>query len=349
MNSSDTIRSIEELKGKLGSNLLLLAHYYQDDNIFKLAHITGDSYQLAVHGGSSRARTIVMCGVLFMAETIRLLTSSKQRVFIPEKAAGCPMAEMIDETSYREAFLNITKATGRKPIPLLYVNSTVEVKSAVGLDDGVCCTSSNAMQILKTLLSQGNSVFFLPDKNLAENSAIKLGLAPEDFALIRPGMTPDQIPPKAKIFAWNGFCIVHERVSECDVLAARRKFPKCKIIVHPECGMQIVEMCDYAGSTKQLLDYFNTLPSGATLVVGTEFQFVERLKRLRKDITVHHLSEASICRNMAKVTPEKLERCLRAIARGDEEELKEFEVLLPEEQCAGARAALERMIRIAGK
>ena len=347
LNSS--IQSIKKYKETLGKKLLILGHYYQNDELFKLADITGDSYQLAVAASESYAEYIVMCGVLFMAESCRLLIKDNQRAFTPERLAGCPMADMIDENLYKNAYNNLVKATGQKPVPLLYVNSTVATKAAVGADNGICCTSSNALIILKKLLDEGNKVFFLPDKNLSENSAIKLGLKPEDFALIDRNTTVEQIPKNAKVYGWKGFCVVHERISEYDVAIARRKYPEAKIIVHPECGTEIVKLTDYAGSTKQLLEYFNKLPAGASLVVGTEYQFVERLRRLRSDVRTYHLSDVSTCVNMAKVTVPKLEKCLEALVRKDEKAMKDFEVILPLEYYANARATLTRMIAFAEK
>ncbi|HBM14834.1 MAG TPA: quinolinate synthase [Lentisphaeria bacterium] len=347
MTDAESIKSIQSYKEQLGKKLLILGHYYQSDELFKLADMTGDSYQLAVAASESTAEYIVMCGVLFMAESCRLLIREKQRAFTPEKLAGCPMADMIDAQTYRIAYEKIVKATGKKPIPLLYVNSTVETKAAVGGDNGLCCTSSNALPILKKLIDAGNIVFFLPDKNLAENSSAVLGIGADEFSLVGRDTKVEEISGNAKVYAWKGFCIVHERISMYDVLLARKKYPDAKIIVHPECGREIVNDVDYAGSTKQLLDYFYKVPPNSSLVVGTEHQFVDRLRRLRNDVEAHHLADA-VCVNMAKVTVPKLERCLSALARQDKKDMARYEVLLPEEYYEPAKATLTKMISYAG-
>ncbi|MCX7971118.1 MAG: quinolinate synthase [Negativicutes bacterium] len=342
---SEYIAAIGRHRRQLGNRLLLLAHYYQDDEIFRLADITGDSYGLAVAAARSSADFVVMCGVKFMAETNQLLIGGQRLAFIPDSAAGCPMAEMIDAETYRTAMDKLTEASGVRPRPLLYVNSTLATKAAVGADDGVCCTSSNAEQILRRLLAGGHRVFFLPDRNLAVNCARRLGLTDDQICLIGRHTDPGQVNRQARLYVWDGFCIVHHRIEQADVERARQDYPQARIIVHPECPETVVREADYAGSTKQLLDYFNALPAGSQLVVGTEANFVERLKRLRTDIEVHHLVP-STCANMAKITLPKLADCLAAVASGDREAWRPYEVTVSPSFLRPARAALERMIEM---
>ena len=304
------------LKQQLGDKLLLLAHYYQHDDVFYSADITGDSYQLAVSAAKTHAKYVVMCGVSFMADTVKLLVKDNVRVFSPDMLAGCPMAAMIDEDLFREVYAKICERTQAEPVPVLYVNSTLATKAAVGEAGGLCCTSSNAKKIARQLLAENKRLFFLPDKNLAINVAAELGITSDEICMVDRNTRVEDINPNARLFVWYGFCITHRRISVEDVQEVRARYPEAKIIAHPECEPEVIAAIDFAGSTSQLLKYYLDAPSGSTIVVGTELKFVERLPQLRNDVKVYALRQ-SACVNMAQITPERLRDCLQALVAAE--------------------------------
>ncbi|MFA6076293.1 MAG: quinolinate synthase [Negativicutes bacterium] len=337
---------ILSLKQQLGDKLLLLAHYYQHDDVYYSADVTGDSYQLAVTAAKSTAKYVVMCGVSFMADTVKLLVKNGVRVFSPDMLAGCPMAAMIDEDLFRGVYGKICECTKTAPVPVLYVNSTLATKAAVGEAGGLCCTSSNAKKIARQLLAEGKRLFFLPDKNLAINVAAELGIAPNEICMVDRNSKIEDINPDARLFVWYGFCITHRRISVDDVRAVRAKYPGAKIIAHPECEPEVITAIDYAGSTSQLLKYFMDAPSGATIIVGTELKFVERLPQLRSDVQVFALRQ-SACVNMAQITPERLRDCLKALVaveNGQSGAADSFETHIDNRYVQTALLTLNKMI-----
>ena len=334
------------LKQQLGAKLLLLAHYYQHDDVFDCADVTGDSYQLAVTAAKSNAKYAVMCGVSFMADTVKLLVKDGVRVFSPDMLAGCPMAAMIDEAQFSEVYAKICERTKTEPVPVLYVNSTLATKAAVGKAGGLCCTSSNAKKIARQLLAAGKRLFFLPDKNLAINVAAELGIAPQEICMVDRNTEIEDINPDARLFVWYGFCITHRRISVEDVQAVRAKYPEAKIIAHPECEPEVIAIIDFAGSTSQLLKYYLEAPSGSIIVVGTELKFVERLPQLRNDVQVFALRQ-SACVNMAQITPERLRDCLKALVaveQGQAAAADDFETHIEARYVEPALLTLNKMI-----
>ena len=337
---------IAKLRAQLGDNLLLLAHYYQHDDVFYSADITGDSYQLAVAASKTTAKYAVMCGVSFMADTVKLLAPHGVRVFSPDMLAGCPMADMIDEDLFNEVYTKIGSRVSDLPVPVLYVNSTLATKAAVGEAGGLCCTSSNARKIARQLLDDGKRLFFLPDKNLAINVAGELGIAPHEICMVSRNTKAEDINPDARWFVWYGFCITHRRISLDDVRAVRAKYPEARIIAHPECEPEVISAIDYAGSTSMLLKYFMEAPSGSTIIVGTEAKFVERLPQLRDDVKVLALKH-SACVNMAQITPERLRDCLAALVaveKGDAAAADMYETFIDGSYISPALLTLNKMI-----
>lgn len=337
-----TREKIARLRKHHDDELLILGHFYQNEAILSQADIIGDSYKLSLEASRSTARHIVFCGVRFMAESARILCGPDQRVYIPDRTAGCPMADMIDPEQFEAAYQEISASAETPPVPLLYVNSSAEIKAMAGKRDGICCTSSNAARIARSLLEENRRIFFLPDRNLGWNLGEELGLEKPQMQIIRPG---DHSVGTTKLILWDGWCPIHARFSPDDVESARLRFPGCRILVHPESPPEVVGRSDGTGSTSQLFKTFEAAPSGSVLVIGTEIEFVTRLAALRSDVTVIPLS-VSRCRNMAKITEDKLLQTLMSL----EENHPGNEVLVKSSVARNARLALERMIqRVEGK
>jgi quinolinate synthase len=339
-DAASHVEAIRAIKRTLGQDLLILGHYYQNADNLVVADVVGDSYQLSVTASRSTARAIVFCGVHFMAESARILCRPEQRVYLPHHGAGCPMANMVNPAGFRAAMAGLAEAWGTAPVPVLYVNSTAEVKALAGQAGGVCCTSSNAALIVRRILGEGRRVFFVPDENLGRNTAAEIGVAVSSW----PPEGDGGSLPDARIAVWRGYCPIHERMLAGDVRWARERYPGCRVVVHPECTPEVVGLSDGTGSTSQLLKEAEKAPAGSTLVIGTESTFVAWIASRFPAITVVPLRE-SRCPNMAKITTERLRSTLESIAaasRGSEAPPEEIRV--PEEVRAGALAALERMI-----
>src|SRR6476659_4004922 len=215
------VKAINELKQARGA--VILAHNYQTPEIFHcVADIRGDSLQLAIEATKVKSDIIVQCGVHFMAETSKILNPHKM-VLIPDSRAGCSLASSItaaDVRLLRERFPGV-------PV-VAYVNTSAEVKAEVD----ICCTSSNAVKVVESL--GVDRVIFLPDRYLAQNVAAQT---------------------KVKIIAWTGACEVHERFTAAEIASYREGDPDLKIIAHPECPREVVEVSDFAGSTAAMIDY----------------------------------------------------------------------------------------------
>jgi quinolinate synthase len=287
-------------KAKLGSRALILGHHYQRDEVIEFADITGDSFKLAKEAEKSNAELIVFCGVHFMAESADILTSEKQKVILPDLAAGCSMADMATANQVHEAWkvfekLGITDST----IPITYMNSSAAIKSFTGENGGTVCTSSNAERALRWAFSKGERVFFLPDQHLGRNTAVlKLGLSLSDCVLWNPwqpngGLTDDQIR-KAKVILWRGHCSVHGRFSLKNIEEMRARIPGVNILVHPECTHEVVSNADVVGSTEAIIKTIENSPIGSKWAVGTELNLVGRLANRFKDREIHFLDK-TVC------------------------------------------------------
>ena len=337
MQTGDPLTAIRKIKADRGSDLVILGHYYQNSSILSVADRVGDSYGLSVAASRTSARYIVFCGVLFMAESARLLCGESQRVFIPDRNAGCPMADMITPESFRRSLEGLTRSRRDPPVPVLYVNSSAEIKALAGEAEGICCTSSNAELIVRSRLTAGRSVYFLPDRNLGMNVAHKAGLGDEDITLTDENGVSS---PTARMILWDGYCPIHLHYSIDDIATARKRWPEARILVHPECLPEVVNASDGTGSTGQLLEMIEKAPTGSTLIVGTEINFVRYAQGLRQDMMIHALGPY-FCRNMAKITIEKLLLTLESLNSPS----PPTEVRVSEKIIEPARLALTRMIR----
>jgi len=323
-------QKILELKERL--SVTLVAHFYQRDEVFELADITGDSLELAKKTMNDDSEFVLFCGVAFMGQSVKVL-SPKKRVVMP-KLACCAMARMIDSLYYDDSvkFLEGHGIAKENILPITYINSNAEVKAKVGEMGGMVCTSSNAKFIIETALKEGKKILFVPDRCLGQNIANTMGLK---SMVIGDGRDPKE----ADIICYDGFCSVHQLFTLEDIEFYRKKFPGILIATHPECDPAICEASDFVGSTSQLIKYITELPEDQKVAVGTEFNMVNRL---RPKNTYVLSSTKPECPTMNETTLEDVYLTLKAIEDGAP--INEIEV--DEKTQKWAKISLERMLAL---
>jgi len=277
-------------RATLGQRAMILGHHYQRDEVIEFADITGDSFKLAQAAASNpEAELIIFCGVHFMAESADILTSARQRVILPDLAAGCSMADMAGANQVDAAWAHFQKVgISQRTIPITYMNSSAAIKSFTGANGGAVCTSSNAERAMKWAFERGEKVFFLPDQHLGRNTALlHLGLTADDCVIWNPwkpqGGLSDQELQDAKVILWRGHCSVHGRFSLQNVRDARERLPGVQILVHPECQNDVVMAADVVGSTEMIINTVVNSPAGSKWAIGTELNLVQRLARTNPD------------------------------------------------------------------
>ncbi|MCG3653903.1 quinolinate synthase NadA [Aliarcobacter butzleri] len=323
---------IKKLKEEL--DVTLVAHFYQRDEVFELADITGDSLELAKKVMNTNTKFVVFCGVGFMGESVKIMSPQK-RVLMP-KVACCAMARMIDEGYFEQNLKKINEAgiANENILPITYINSSARVKARVGMMGGIVCTSSNAYKIIEKGLKSGKKIFFVPDRCLGQNFAKSLNLK---SAVVGDGTDLKE----ADIICYNGFCSVHQQFSVDDIEFYREKFPGILVAVHPECDPSVCDKADFVGSTSQLITYIKNLDPEQKVVVGTEFNMVNRLRTKNTYILSSTKPE---CPTMNETTLEDVYRTLKSIK--DDNISKETEIYVDEETIKWAKVALERMFEV---
>jgi quinolinate synthase len=331
-------------KAALGAELVILTHHYQRPEIVALGDYRGDSLGLAIKAASApQARYIVFCGVHFMAETAAILAQPYQTVQIPDLQAGCQMADMVAVEAVALAYGELAEIVPTAGvIPVVYVNSSAELKAFCGRRGGVVCTSANARAVLSWGLSRGQKVFFLPDQHLGGNTGRQLGLSPADMVVWNPdepygGNRPADLR-RARLILWNGYCHVHTRFQVSHVRAAREAYPEARVVVHPECTAEVVAEADACGSTGFIVNYVREAPPGSTIFIGTEINLIRRLAQEFPDRQVLDLAY-SLCPNMFRITLAKLSAILEQVGT-------RHVVTVPEEIRGYASLALNRMLRL---
>lgn len=336
--------AIDALREELKDELVILGHHYQQQSIVDHCDFLGDSLELSRRVAAVEAQKIVFCGVYFMAESAALLARQDQTVYLPEHNADCVMA-LMTPAALLDHILTRLASSGRRLIPLAYVNTFMDVKAVVGRHGGAVCTSANAERMLRWALNEGDGVLFLPDKNLGQNTARKLGLSKADIHLLdirKRGEALDlDAAGKATLLCWPGLCAIHARFTTAHINAARAADPSCRIVVHPECSPEVTQAADAAGSTSFIIDFVRSAPQGTHIVIGTEINLVRRLEReYGGHVKIDPLFSSS-CSHMAKVTPAKL-RCTLEQIRAN----TATPVSVPAQDAAPARATLERMLEV---
>jgi quinolinate synthase len=280
----DILDEIATLKRR--EDATILAHYYQDSEIQELADFTGDSLKLARTATQVNSRTIVLCGVHFMAETAKILNPGK-RVLLPDLKAGCSLAESCPaDRLYR--YQEMLRANGRRFQTVAYINTTAAVKA---LSDWIV-TSGNAEEIIRRVPAD-QEILFVPDRHL--------------------GQYLEEVTGR-KMILWNGACMVHEIFSVGDLLAQKRNMPAAKTIAHPECPANIREHSDYVGGTEAMIRYVQGFADPADFIVATEanmlWQLERRVPRHRYHPVPGITCACNKCPHMGRNTLEKLRDCL---------------------------------------
>ncbi len=260
MNAS---KNIQALKAELGSKLTVVGHHYQREAVIKHTDLRGDSLELARKIAEITSEHIVFCGVFFMAESAALLARQGQKIYLPDFGANCSMAQMAVASTLEEVLIRLN-STGRKVVPLAYVNSSLAVKHIVGKYHGAVCTSANAEKMMRWEQKQGDAVLFLPDKNLGINVANTSGIAANNCLVLyirKEGRTFDlEATKNAKLLLWPGLCSIHEKFKVTQIEAMRAKYPNAEVVVHPESSPQVVQASDASGSTSFIIDFVEKSP-----------------------------------------------------------------------------------------
>lgn len=255
----------EILRLKKEKDICILAHSYQTREIVEIADFTGDSFQLSVKATEAPQKTVIMCGVRFMAETVKLLSPEKT-VYLASPIAGCPMAEQMDK-----ALIEEVKKQHPNYTVVAYINTTTDLKTVCD----VCVTSSSAVKIVKKLPNK--NILFIPDCNLGNYVA-------------------QQVPEK-NFKLLQGGCPIHARMSARDVQKARALYPNAKLLVHPECKPEVVADADFIGSTSAIMNYAKQ-SEDKEFIIGTEISIAQHLSYECPDKRFYPLSKELICPNM---------------------------------------------------
>lgn len=323
LSDEEVVRELKAIKDRLGSQVMVLGHHYQQDDVIAFADVTGDSLELAKKAATVKDSEYIMyCGVHFMAEVADMLTGPDQKVILPDLRAGCSMSDMANRREIDLAWKYMQESTKAKIVPITYINCSAALKSFVGENSGSICTSSNAEKIINWALSQGEKLLFFPDQHLGRNTCHKLGISLDEMVVYNPnlrfgGLTPEQID-KAKVILWYGFCSVHQGFNASQVQEWRKKDPERMVIVHPECSFEVVQAADMAGSTSYIINQIKAAKPGTKFAVGTEINLVNRLAAQFPELDIVSLSPFQcLCTTMYRIRPRWLLESYRAIEKGN--------------------------------
>jgi quinolinate synthase len=351
--AENPVAAIRALRERLGRRVVVLTHHYQRPAIVALGDLRGDSFELSrLAAADAQSEAIVFCGVHFMAESAAVLARAGQRVYHPNLAAGCPMAEMAQigdlERAWRELGEVLGEDPARRVLPLAYMNTTAAVKAFVGAHGGAVCTSSNADRAMRWALGERRTVLFVPDEHLGRNTAGALGIPADEQVLWAPRRARGGVAPaalqRARVILWRGHCHVHTWFEPEHVAQARAKLPGCRVYVHPECRREVVQAADGAGSTSYLVKVCAEAKAGDTIVIGTEINLIARLREEHPDVTIVPLAR-SLCPNMYRIGLPQLLEVLQQLDAGSPD-AEEHRITVPDEVIRDARVALERMLAL---
>ncbi len=265
------LEKIKLLKDK--RRAVILAHNYQPGEIQDMADFCGDSLELSRKAAQTDAKVIVFCGVKFMAETATILSPEKT-VLLPDKFAGCPMADMINAGQLREL-----KQQNPDAIVVCYVNSSAEVKA----ESDYCCTSANAVEVVNSLPAD-QPIIFVPDQHLGR------------FVIERTGRS---------LILWPGYCPTHVVITEQDIKDAKSGYPDAVVMAHPECTEPVKQLADQVLSTGQMLKFLKT-NYARQFIVATEIGIIHALKKQNPNAEFIPASERAVCPNMKRITFDKV-------------------------------------------
>lgn len=294
------IRDIQDeiIKLKKEKDICILAHSYQAREIIEIADFCGDSYALSVMANKAQQKTVIMCGVRFMAETVKILSPGKT-VYLANPIAGCPMAEQMD----KELIESVKKQYPDYTV-VAYINTTAELKTICD----VCVTSSSAVKIVGKI--ENNNILFIPDCNLGDYVAKQL--------------------PDKNIKLLQGGCPIHARVSIEDVRKSRAAYPDALLLVHPECKPEVVNEADFVGSTSAIMEYAKG-SDHKEFIIGTEISIAEHLQYMCPDKKFYYLSKNLLCPNMKATTLIDVYNCVTG--NGGEEILLDAKTISEAKRC----------------
>jgi quinolinate synthase len=348
LGEAELFERIQRAKKELGGRVVILGHHYQRDDVVCHADFIGDSFKLAqMATGRPDAEYIVFCGVHFMAESADILSAERQRVILPDLAAGCSMADMARLEQVETAWEELHSLGIESVLPITYMNSAANIKAFCGRQGGAVCTSSNAVPLLRWAFEQKEKIFFFPDEHLGRNTGVKLGVPLDKMVVWDPrldlgGNTPEELR-EAQIILWKGFCSVHGRFHPRHVDERRAEHPGIKVLVHPECRYEVVEKSDLNGSTEFIIKTLAEAPAGSKWAVGTELNLVNRLANRHPDKLITLLApDLCMCATMFRIAPENLLWSLENLAAGHVVN----QIKVDEDTAHWARVALDRMLAI---
>lgn len=352
MPEAEIAERIEKARKKLGSRVVILGHHYQRDDVIRHADLTGDSYQLSVMASKTEAEFIVFCGVHFMAESADILGKPSQRVILPDLGAGCSMADMATIEQVEDAWAQLREigVLKSKVAPITYMNSSAAIKAFCGRNEGVVCTSSNAVPLFEVYLRNYDKMFFFPDQHLGRNTGAKFGIPLDKMVVWNPyeelgGNTEEELLA-AKLILWRGHCSVHGRFKPWHVDQIRQQIPDVKVLVHPECVYEVVQKSDLNGSTSFIIKTVENAPGGSKWAIGTEVNLVNRLAQRFPDKEIHLLApDLCMCATMYRISPQSLAWAMENLADGNIVN----EITVDAETKYFANVALERMIAMTEK
>ena len=300
MELTDKIKKLKKEK-----NAVILAHNYQLPEIHDIADFVGDSLGLSMSAAKTDAEVIVFCGVHFMAETAKILSPHKT-VLLPDKNAGCPMADMINADD-----LKSLQAAHPKAVTLCYVYTSAAVKAQCDY----CCTSANALKMVQNILKKNEEIIFIPDKYLAQYVAGQVG---------------------RKFIIWEGYCPTHARILPENIVQAQKLHPRAKVLVHPECKPQLTELADVVASTEKMCAYVQNAPD-TEFIIATEIGIIHRMKKENPGKSFYPASDKATCPNMKRINLEKVLWSLEDLT---------YEITVPQDIMDKARLSIERMLQV---
>jgi len=351
---------IEAVRQRMGPRLLILGHHYQQDGVIAHADLRGDSYQLSKMAAErADCEAIAFCGVHFMAETADILVNRPEQVasrdgrrvtvVLPDMAAGCSMADMAAIDQVEDAWADLGELIDTADItPVTYINSAASLKAFCGRHGGIVCTSSNARAVLEWAFARTKRVLFFPDQHLGRNTARAMGVPLEQMCVWNPhqprlGGNDAATLEQSRVILWQGHCSVHAMFRPEHVDALRANLPGVKVLVHPECAMEVVEKADLAGSTSFIIKQVEAAAPGTVWAIGTELHLVKRLEQEHPEQTIRFLSPTvCMCATMYRIDLAHLCWSLEHLEAGSPVNV----ITVDDETARWSVVALERMLEV---
>jgi quinolinate synthase len=353
------VARIQAVRAALGPRLLILGHHYQQQSVIALSDLRGDSFKLSRQAADNRqCEAIVFCGVHFMAETADILANRAEAVaqrggrrvtvVLPDMSAGCSMADMAQIEQVEDCWQQLaTVIDVGDVLPVTYVNSAANLKAFCGRQGGIVCTSSNARAVLEWAWARRRRILFFPDQHLGRNTARAMGVPLEQMPLWDPSLDRGGLSPAAlqasRLILWKGYCSVHQVFQAAHIRQLREQHPGIKILVHPECSMEVVDQADAVGSTEKIIRIVQEAPPGTRWAIGTEPNLVHRLKQEHPEQEIRLLSPTiCLCATMYRIDLPHLCWSLEQLAAGTPVGV----IRVDDETARWALQSLQRMLEV---